>query len=193
VLAITLVGVGCTTYEGKPETNEAEAGPAPEPTAMVAVAELQPTSGSETHGTVTFRAVEGGVRVEAELSKVSQGAHGFHVHETGDCSAPDGTSAGGHFAPQGSPHGAPDDPQEQRHVGDLGNIEANGAGNAVYDRVDELLSLDGEQSIVGKAVIVHANPDDLESQPTGAAGARVACGVIELQSDENLAGGLSGS
>ncbi|MBE0595716.1 MAG: superoxide dismutase family protein [Desulfuromonadales bacterium] len=147
-----------------------------------AIARLAPTQGNETTGTVTFTRQADGVEVVAEIQGLPPGGrHGFHVHETGDCSAPDATSAGGHFNPQGTPHGAPDNPLDQRHAGDLGNIEAGPDGTAQYRRVDPGLQLDGPQSIVGKAVLVHANPDDFTSQPAGEAGARLACGVIEVE------------
>ena len=147
-------------------------------TQQTAYAELEPSEGNDVRGTVNFTATAGGVRVVASFTGLSEGEHGFHVHETGDCSAPDASSAGGHFAPQGTPHGAPTDPADQRHAGDLGNIEADASGNSSYERVDEQLTLSGPNSIIGKAVIVHADPDDLESQPSGNAGARLACGVI---------------
>ncbi|MFW5972911.1 MAG: superoxide dismutase family protein [Bacteroidota bacterium] len=152
-----------------------------EPTGQTAVAELEPTEGNEVRGTVTFTEEDDGVRVHAVVVNLPGERHGFHVHEFGDCSAPDAESAGGHFAPHDRPHGAPDDPAEERHVGDLGNIEADEDGNAEYERVDEVIELEGENSIVGRSVVVHAREDDLESQPTGEAGARLACGVIELQ------------
>lgn len=145
-----------------------------------ATAVLEPTEGNNVSGTVTFMQMDNGVHVIANLTGLSEGAHGFHVHETGDCSASDATSAGGHFNPDGSPHGAPTDPEGQRHMGDLGNVEAGADGAANYERVDELLAMSGPNSIVGKAVIVHSDPDDLESQPTGEAGDRLACGVIRL-------------
>jgi Cu-Zn family superoxide dismutase len=112
------------------------------------------------------------------------GPHGFHVHEFGDCSAPDGSSAGGHFAPLGSPHGPPDAGQGERHIGDLGNIVANADGVVEQELADSVIRLDGENSIVGKAIIVHAGADDFTTQPSGAAGERVACGVIELWENE---------
>ena len=137
---------------------------------------VKPTEGNEAQGTVEFSQEAGGVRVIANLTGLTEGDHGFHVHEKGDCSAADGTSAGGHFNPEGKAHGAPD--AAERHVGDLGNITADSSGQATYDRLDTHLELDGANSIIGLAVIVHALPDDF-SQPTGAAGARVGCGVIE--------------
>ncbi len=129
-------------------------------------------------GTVTFSEVADGVRVQASITGLAPGKHGFHVHEKGDCSAPDASSAGDHFNPTGQPHGAPD--SSARHEGDMGNIEADASGTANLNYVDHTLSLvPGDRSIVGHAVIVHANPDDLTSQPSGNAGARLACGVIK--------------
>ncbi len=103
--------------------------------------------------------------------------HGFHVHEFGDCSAPDGTSAGGHFAPEAHPHGAPD--PAAHHAGDLGNLEADAAGKATVNLLVPGLSLgSGARALLGRGVIVHAQADDLTTQPTGNAGGRIACGVI---------------
>lgn len=148
---------------------------------MKATAELEPTEGNEVTGTVTFTSVDGGVQIVADLEGLEPGKHGFHIHEKGDCSAPDAGSAGGHFNPEGSPHGAPDNPVVQRHAGDLGNVEADEEGKAHYERTDQVISMEGESSIVGKAVIVHAQSDDLETQPTGGAGPRLACGVIQAR------------
>lgn len=143
-----------------------------------AVAVLHPTEGNEVSGVVIFTKEENGVRVVANIENLTPGKHGFHIHEFGDCSALDGTSAGGHFNPEGKQHGAPT--AAERHVGDLGNIEADESGKAHLDWLDSHLSLTGTNSIIGHAVIVHAQEDDLTSQPTGAAGARVACGVIGI-------------
>lgn len=143
----------------------------------VATARLQPAADSKVTGVVHFIPAEKGLRVVAHVVNLTPGDHGFHVHEKGDLSAPDLTSAGGHFNPTGQPHGAPD--SDRRHVGDLGNLKANERGVATLDFVDRHLTLDGKNSIVGKAVIVHEKADDLKSQPTGDAGGRVAGGVIE--------------
>ncbi|RMF07519.1 MAG: superoxide dismutase family protein [Candidatus Neomarinimicrobiota bacterium] len=143
-----------------------------------AVAVLQPTEGYHVRGTVRFLPAEKGVRVIADLTGLTPGLHGFHIHTYGDCSSPDGTSAGGHFNPDHTPHGKPESPAAKRHVGDLGNILAGEDGRAHLDRIDPLLSFSGDHSIIGRAVVVHAGPDDLTSQPSGAAGPRVACGVI---------------
>lgn len=145
-----------------------------------AVAELKPTEGNHVTGNVTFIAHNGALRVVAEIEGLAPGLHGFHIHETGDCSAPDASSAGGHFNPDNTPHGAPENPPAQRHAGDLGNLEANAEGKAHYEIVDQVLSLGGPNSIVGKSVIVHAQPDDLSTQPTGNSGPRLACGVIQV-------------
>ncbi len=146
----------------------------------MAVCTVHPLGNSGVHGTVTFTKTEGGVRVQAELTGLSPGEHGFHVHQYGDCSMMDGTCAGGHFNPTGAPHGGPDAPAGQRHVGDFGNIKADASGKATYDRVDKLIALSGPHSIIGRSIIVHAGRDDLKSQPSGDAGARVACGVIGI-------------
>lgn len=140
---------------------------------------LHPTKGNHVTGTVTFTTVDGGIRVVADLEGLKPGEHGFHVHEFGDCSAPDGSSAGGHFNPTKKEHGSPT--QSERHVGDLGNITADADGKAHYDRVDSVIKLNGPESIVGRSIVVHEKIDDYVSQPTGNAGGRLACGVIEAQ------------
>ncbi len=144
-----------------------------------ATAELKPTQGNQAHGTVTFTRERNGLRVVADLSGLTPGEHGFHIHEKGDCSAPDASSAGGHFNPAGMPHGGPQ--SVRRHAGDFGNLRADNSGRAHAVFVDPLLTLEGPSSIIGRSVIVHANPDDLTSQPAGNSGPRVACGVIVKQ------------
>ncbi len=149
-------------------------------TERIAVAELEPTEGNDVRGTVTFTEEGDGIRIVATVTGLTAGPHGFHAHEIGDCSAPDASSAGDHFNPGGTEHGAPDAAEGERHVGDFGNIEADDAGSATYDRLDTVISFEGQNSIVGKAVIVHEGEDDLETQPTGDAGGRLACGVVEF-------------
>jgi len=143
-----------------------------------AVAVISPLKGSGVRGIVTFEAVAHGVRVVADLTGLAPGKHGFHIHEFGDCSSEDGSSAGGHFNPMGMPHGMP--AAEKRHAGDMGNIEANAEGKAHLDYVDAVMSLSGEHAIIGHAVIVHEKEDDLKTQPTGNAGGRLGCGVIGI-------------
>lgn len=141
-----------------------------------AIAFPTPTKGSIVMGNVTFEATKSGIRVVADVKGLAPGKHGFHVHDFGDCTADDASSAGGHFNPSSMPHSMPT--SEKRHVGDMGNLEADKDGKAHLDYVDMAMTLTGEQTIVGRAVIVHEKEDDLKTQPTGAAGARLACGVI---------------
>lgn len=138
---------------------------------------LAPTKNNNVRGQVTFTVVADGVRIVADVSGLKPGKHGFHVHEKGNCSAHDASSAGGHFNPTDTKHGGPD--SKERHIGDLGNLEADDNGIAHYDRVDKLVKLSGPHSVVGKSIVVHADPDDFVSQPAGNAGNRIACGVIE--------------
>jgi superoxide dismutase, Cu-Zn family len=140
---------------------------------------LEPTKGYEAKGTVTFTKVDGGIKIVADVEGLTPGKHGFHIHEKGDCTAPDGSSAGGHFNPDGVKHGGPKD--AVRHVGDMGNLIAGKDGKAHYEWVDPLMSFSGPHNIIGRGVIVHGGEDDLVSQPSGNAGPRVACGVIEIQ------------
>lgn len=141
-----------------------------------AICVLYPTLGNMATGIIHFTRVEGGVKITADIQNLSKGKHGIHIHEYGDCSALDGNSAGGHYNPAVKTHGAPVD--DNRHIGDMGNIEADESGKGLLEYVDKTLTLDGPNSIIGRAVIVHANEDDLKTQPTGNAGARLACGVI---------------
>ena len=150
---------------------------------------LAAQGGSTVNGEVTFTPEAGGVRVVATVTGLTPGDHGFHVHAGTSCDAADladdpdtdpnpAGAAGPHFAGADTTHGAPD--ATARHDGDLGNLTADAAGAASYDRLDTRLQLSGERSIVGRAVIVHATNDDLTSQPSGAAGARVSCGLVQM-------------
>ncbi len=154
--------------------------PTPAPTATKiskAVCVLTPTKGNTVTGKVTFTEQAGGVLIEVAIAGLAPSSkHGFHIHEFGDLSAEDGASLGGHFNPAGHPHAAPD--AEKRHSGDLGNLEADAQGNATIKRVDKTIQLNGEHCIVGRGIVVHAAPDDLTTQPTGNAGARIAVGAI---------------
>jgi Cu-Zn family superoxide dismutase len=150
--------------------------PAPEVTKAIVV--LNPTEGNNVRGVVSFTQTGSGVKISAHIEGLTPGKHGFHVHEFGDCSSKDGTSAGGHFNPAGAQHGAPD--AAARHAGDMGNIEADQSGVANLEYVDPVAKLSGQGAIVGHGMIVHANPDDLKTQPTGNAGGRLACGVIGI-------------
>lgn len=185
-LAITgLALVACSQEPSEPTAADSgsETAPAPaasEPAASVAtaVAVLKPTAATEgMSGTVTFSESEGSVQIVAHIEGAPVGPHGFHIHEVGDCSAADFTSAGGHFNPEGVDHAGPGD--AVRHAGDLGNVVIGEDGMAHHELTSDLITLgEGENSVMGRAVILHQDADDLTSQPTGAAGARIACGVI---------------
>ena len=143
-----------------------------------ATAQLQPTKGSKALGEVTFEQVGDKVRVVALVSGLKPGReHGFHIHEAGDCSSGDGMSAKGHFNPFGKPHAHFSTPE--RHAGDMPALKADSSGNAKADATLDVISVTpGAASIVGRGLILHAQPDDYKTQPTGNAGARIACAVI---------------
>ena len=142
-----------------------------------AVANLEPTKGNSTKGTVSFTQHGDKVRVNAQVSGLTPDAeHGFHVHEKGDCSSGDGMSAGGHFNPAGKPHG----PQAtDHHAGDMPNLKADAYGNASATFEIPGVSIgSGAADLVAKGLIVHRDADDYKTQPTGNAGPRLACAVI---------------
>jgi Cu-Zn family superoxide dismutase len=145
--------------------------------AQTATATLAPTVGNTAKGTVTFTQKGDKVTVNATISGLTPGGHGFHVHEKGDCSAPDAASAGGHFNPTGKPHGNPNTPDH--HAGDMPMLQADASGNATLNAELTVITIgSGATDIVGKSVVVHKDADDFKTQPTGNSGARVACGVI---------------
>lgn len=170
---------------GEAATGQAMQQPAApeEPTGQrVAVAEISATEGNDADGAVRFTSEDGTVRVQGKITGLEPGAHGLHIHAKGDCSASDASSAGSHFTPDEDPHGSPRDLPGKHHVGDLGNIVADQNGTADVMVEDPEIRLSGPESVVGKAVIVHAARDDLETQPSGDSGARVGCGVIQMAS-----------
>ena len=145
--------------------------------AQSAVARLEPTKGNATAGTVTFTQKGDKVSVEAKVSGLTPGGHGFHIHEKGDCSSGDGMSAGGHFNPTAKPHGNPSVPDH--HTGDMPMLVADASGNASLSiELGAMTVGSGATDVIGKAVIVHKDADDYTTQPTGNSGARLACGLI---------------
>jgi len=142
-----------------------------------ATSTIEAKSGSSLTGSASFVETEGGVLIELEVHHAPPGWHAVHVHEKGDCSAADGTSAGGHFNPGNMAHGAPH--ALAHHAGDLGNmwVDEKGEGRHVL-LMPELTVAAGPYSVVGRALVVHATNDDLTTQPTGNAGGRIGCGVI---------------
>ncbi|XP_030764245.1 superoxide dismutase [Cu-Zn]-like [Sitophilus oryzae] len=148
------------------------------------------TSG-DAKGTVYFNKTSDGILITGFISGLTEGDHGFHIHSFGDLT--NGcTSTGSHFNPHNVNHGGPN--SSVRHVGDLGNINANSSGIATIDILDSIISLSGEHSIIGRAVLVHADPDDLglggyeDSLTTGHAGARVGCGVVGILAESESSG-----
>ena len=170
-----------------------ELGPARVPdNALVAVAQIR-TPGDTTSGVtgeVVMIQTTDGVAVRYDVRGLSAGDHGFHVHEGASCGPADadgdgaveaGGAAGGHLNPLDEPHGARTDGRTSRHVGDFGNITANESGRAEGSFTDDIAALSGPRSVVGRAIMVHGGRDDLTSQPSGEAGSRVGCGVLELR------------
>lgn len=176
ILAILCMGLGAGCREARVDHSGVDQAARPEH--LMARARLQSAAGQAVTGEVVFRETDQGVRVQVVAHGLTPGQHGFHVHEVGDCSAPDFQSAGAHFAPTDHAHGRPG---PNSHAGDLGNIEADANGTVeTVIMAHEVELAAGQRSIVGKAIVIHAQPDDLTSQPSGNSGARVACGVIEL-------------
>lgn len=146
---------------------------------LIAGAHLASKSGSEASGTVEFLQNADHVLVTVKVNRLGANKeHGFHIHDKGDCSAPDGMSTGGHFNPGGTPHG----PQHaERHAGDMPALKADASGYASASfKLTGVTLAPGPNSIVGRSVIVHKDPDDYKTQPTGNSGARIACGVIAI-------------
>jgi Cu-Zn family superoxide dismutase len=140
-----------------------------------AVSVLAPMKASGVGGTILLKQFKGYVQVTGEVTGLKPGKHGFHIHMFGDLRAQDGMSAGGHYNPHGHPHGGPE--SKERHEGDLGNIDADSKGVAKVNVKADHVELD---AIVGRSLVVHADADDLKSQPAGNAGPRIAVGVIGM-------------
>lgn len=148
-------------------------------TVSLANANMAPVSGTLVSGRLTLTPIDGGIRIEGQLGGLGRGAtHAIHIHERGDCSAADGSSAGGHFNPAAAAHGRMG--TAVHHLGDMDNIVADAAGVAQVDVrvISATMGSGAAGDILGRAIIVHAGADDYVTQPTGNSGARVACGVI---------------
>lgn len=144
---------------------------------------IYPIKDNKITGVVNFVQEKKGIRITATIHGLTPGKHGFHIHRYGNCSGDDGTCAGDHFNPTNAPHGAPTD--KCVHAGDLGNLVADQNGTAEYDQINYNITLSGPHSILARSVIVHADPDDLYSQPTGNSGKRIGCGVIGINKNPN--------
>ena len=171
LICVSITLIGC---ELMPNTGMSSDSP------KEAVATINPTSGNEVTGTAVFTQSGDTVMLSIEIQNASPGEHGVHIHENGDCSAPDATSAGGHWNPTNVAHGKWG--EGEFHLGDIGNIEVAEDGTGSIELTTDLWEI-GTGSIfdvVGKGIIVHADADDFTSQPSGNAGARIGCGVIEM-------------
>jgi superoxide dismutase, Cu-Zn family len=142
-----------------------------------AVAYLEARSGSQVSGTAHFKGTGGGVEVVVDAKGLPAGPHGIHIHEKGDCSASDASSAGAHFNPGGGKHGGPTD--DHAHAGDLGNITGDASGNGKLTVTVEKLAISGDNGVIDKSIVIHTDPDDLKTDPSGNSGSRIGCGVIK--------------
>ena len=176
------LALAAAVLAGEAATQPSKEGKAEKPgKASVAVADVQSLAGSNVRGKVKFTERDGMVTIEAEIDGLTPGDHGFHIHEFGDCSIADGSSAGGHFNPAAAAHG-PFDKSAPHHAGDLGNLHADEKGRATLKGETSQFTLgEGAANILGRAVIIHEKADDLATQPSGNAGARLACGMVKLE------------
>lgn len=145
-----------------------------------ATAQLAPTNGNMATGFVTFKRVADGVLVSGQVQGLAPNTeHGFHIHEKGDCSSGDGMSTGGHFNPDGKRHGALN--ENEHHAGDLQSLNSDANGVAKFSYESRTLSVgNGTTDVIGHGLIVHRDPDDFKTQPTGNSGPRIACaGIIK--------------
>tara|TARA_R100000935_G_scaffold57506_2_gene91590 strand:+ start:1058 stop:1639 length:582 start_codon:yes stop_codon:yes gene_type:complete len=143
---------------------------------------LEPKSDSKLSGNVVFTQENGEVTMTAIIDGLAEGMHAIHIHESADCSAKDGSSAGGHWNPTFEQHGKWGDAAGY-HRGDIGNFKVDGNGNGTITMTTDKWCIDCDddtKNIVGKAIIVHDGVDDFTSQPSGAAGTRVGCGTIKM-------------
>ena len=169
--SLLILSVGCAHNKQTESTTSAVV-------TRSAVAHLIVNSENNLKGVIEFTEINGGVTVVTKVDGLTPGAHGFHIHEVGDCSKADFTSAGGHFNPSKKSHGAHH--ADPSHAGDLGNLVADKSMKAYTTFQTHGVTLgEGENSIIGKAIIIHKDTDDFKTQPTGNAGGRVACGVIK--------------
>ncbi|MHB1423926.1 MAG: superoxide dismutase family protein [Gemmataceae bacterium] len=177
VIALLMLAVPMVLLSARTEEQAKQSAP------TKAVAVIHGFGESHVKGVVHFMATDDGVVIRGEISGLTPGKHGFHIHEFGDCSSADPKCHGGHFNPEKKKHGGPN--AEERHVGDLGNITADDSGKAAIDMTDKLIALSGPHAIIGRAVIIHGGVDDEKSDPAGNAGPRIAGGVVGIASPEH--------
>lgn len=186
LLALTAtISAGCSSQDGgdqpdgaaRLDTSERK----PTLTRMQTTATIEPKGDSRMTGTAVFIQAVGKVVLRLKVENAPPGTHAVHLHQIGDCSSPDGKSAGGHWNPRGVDHGRwGTDPF---HSGDIGNMNVDQTGQGSYTLMTDLWSIGGaeDSNVVGRAIIIHAGVDDFMTQPTGNAGGRIGCGVIQMQ------------
>lgn len=190
VICVALLSACGAKHEDKRQTQEDDDHFEPVPGEVVdtteddkqkmAMADITSASGSSVTGKATFTELEDGtIKFKLEAQNLEQGAHAVHLHENGDCSAPDAKSAGGHWNPTNTKHGKRG--TGEFHKGDIGNMEVGKDGKGALEMTIEGWSIGGaeDSNILNKAVIIHAGADDFTSQPSGAAGAMIGCGVVK--------------
>lgn len=178
-LAVLILSVSLSACSSDKQSKEksSQAGMQSNEEMQAASAEIK-SPNKNVSGEVTFKETEKGIRVVAEMSGLKPNSvHGFHIHEKGKCEGPGFKSAGGHFNPHSTPHSGPG--AGKKHAGDFGNVVADDQGKARKELLLTNRDLKDLNMVMNKAVILHANPDDLVSQPSGNAGDRIACGIIK--------------
>jgi len=183
LMLVACFSCGAALAAEPPGPSNSVAAPPESQTPVGATANLAPTQGNSVSGLLSLNTDKSGVRVAGTIAGLTPNAEqGFHIHEKGDCSAPDASSAGGHFNPGKQPHGNPN-ARGPRHLGDMVNVRADAKGNARVDAFIDGATLHTGQpnDVAGKAIVVHQKADDYASQPSGNSGDRVACGVISAR------------
>ncbi len=175
--------------QAPPNTQLESKPPAPTPSGdaapgVVASVEIKPWTGNgsndnKVNGVIQFAPTSSGMELSGALRNLPEGAHGLHIHQNDDCASP-----GEHFVPTGNRHGDPG--SAEHHLGDLGNVEADASNQAVVSIGVSGLTLNGTNSILGRAMVVHARPDDMTSQPSGNSGDVIGCGIITAEGDAEV-------
>lgn len=172
--------LGIVTAWGWTRSASADDSAAPDKTKAIAIIHGAGDNKDKITGTVAFIPEGDGIKIVADISGLSPGKHGIHIHQKSDLSSPDLKSAGPHFNPTGKKHGGPE--SEEHHAGDLGNIDVDANGHGHLEILSHDLSIENSgNGVVGHSVIIHAGEDDLKSQPAGNSGDRIAGGAINLQ------------
>ncbi|WP_339697024.1 superoxide dismutase family protein [uncultured Roseivirga sp.] len=182
ICAVAAMTFGCSQSKEKSEQQSEPASEKVAESLKTVTVDLASKSDSKLKGTVIFKELANGkINIDVNLMNIEPGDHAVHIHAVGDCSAADGTSAGGHWNPMNVAHGNRAEGGDF-HQGDIGNLNVREDGNGSLSMDVEGWTIGGDDStnILNKALIVHAGPDDFTSQPAGAAGPRIGCGVIAM-------------